>query len=427
MKKILLLILTLFTTLATAQQVTTFAGFNFSGYQDGPLQTAQFNAPDAACFDTDGNMYVADRFNHKIRKISTIGIVTTIAGSTEGFANGLGTAAQFNQPAGICIDALGNLYVADSNNNCIRKITPAGLVTTFAGSTAGFVDGFVTAAKFYYPHDICIDTLGNLYIADTFNNKIRKIATGSLIVTTLAGSTEGYLDGPSATAQFYWPWGVCVDSNFNVYVASNYRIRKITPDGMVTTYAGSSFGSADGPANIAQFRNPQSLCIDSLNIVFVVDSVSNNIRKIDADGNVTTYAGPAGMSSSGSGGDIDGYSTDARFSSPTGICIAADNSLYVLQQNYGKIRKITNVLPAESFNNTVNFTIFPNPSYNQFTITSTFPFNKVEILDLLGKPVFHQNNLLNTHTIINHNLSKGCYMVLVHFDNKTSCHKLLIN
>lgn len=269
MKNFLLPILTLFTTLATAQQVTTFAGFNFSGYQDGPLQTAQFNAPDAACFDTAGNMYVADRFNHKIRKISTTGIVTTIAGSTEGFANGLGTAAQFNQPAGICIDALGNLYVADSNNNCIRKITPAGLVTTFAGSTAGFVDGFVTAAKFYSPEDICIDTLSNLYIADTFNNKIRKIATGSLTVTTLAGSTEGYLDGPSATAQFYWPRGVCVDNNFNVYVAdkANYKIRKITPAGTVTTYAGSSFGGADGSANIAQFRSPTSLCIDDIQCV----------------------------------------------------------------------------------------------------------------------------------------------------------------
>jgi ATP-dependent protease HslVU (ClpYQ) peptidase subunit len=408
-----------------AQQVTTFAGFNFSGYQDGPLQTAQFNAPDAACFDTDGNMYVVDRFNHKIRKISTTGIVTTIAGSTEGFANGLGTAAQFNQPAGICIDALGNLYVADSNNNCIRKITPTGLVTTFAGSTAGFVDGFVTAAKFYYPHDICIDTLGNLYIADTFNNKIRKIATGSFTVTTLAGSTEGYLDGPSATAQFYWPWGVCVDSNFNVYVADkgNYKIRKITPDVMVTTYAGSTFGSADGSANIAQFRSPLSLCIDTLNNVFVVDSSMHNVRKIDTSGNVTTYAGTILPLDAG---DIDGYGTDAKFSMPTGICIAADNSLYVLQQNYGKIRKITNVLPAESFNNTINFTIFPNPSYNQFTITSTFPFNKVEILNLLGKPVFHQNNLLNTDTIINHNLSKGCYMVLVHFDNKISCHKLLV-
>lgn len=426
MKKILLPILTLFTTLATAQQVTTFAGFNGYGYVDGDVSTAQFNAPDAACFDTAGNMYVADRFNHKIRKISTTGIVTTIAGSTEGFANGLGTAAQFNQPAGICIDALGNLYVADSNNNCIRKITPAGLVTTFAGSTAGFVDGFVTAAKFYYPHDICIDTLGNLYIADTFNNKIRKIASDSYTVTTLAGSSEGYLDGPSATAQFYWPWGICVDSNFNVYVADkgNYKIRKITPDGVVTTYAGSSFGSADGTANIAQFRSPLSLCVDTLNNVFVVDSSMHNVRKIDTSGNVTTYAGTTLPLDAG---DIDGYGTDARFSMPTGICIATDNSLYVLQQNYGKIRKITNVLPAESFNNTFNFTIFPNPSYNQFTITSTFPFNNVEILDLLGKPVFHQNNLLNTHTIINHNLSKGCYMVLVHFNNKTSCHKLLIN
>jgi len=195
-----------------------------------------------ACFDADGNMYVSDTGNNRIRKISTDGIVTTLAGSAEGFADGVGSAAMFNLPIGICIDAIGNLYVADQNNHRIRKITPDGTVTTIAGSsTAGYADGIGNLAKFYFPVGICIDSAGNLYIADSLNHKIRKI-TPAGVVSTIAGSTAGFADGIGTTAKFNFPSSICVDSSNNLLIAdqNNHRIRKITPAGVVTTVAGKT-------------------------------------------------------------------------------------------------------------------------------------------------------------------------------------------
>lgn len=155
-------------------------------------------------------------------------MVSTVAGSTQGFADGSATTAQFNEPSGICVDGQGNLYVADTYNHRIRKITPAGMVSTLAGSSFGFADGNGTAARFNLPVGICVDSQGNLYIADSFNNRIRKI-TPSGIVSTLAGSNPGFADGNPATAQFNWPAGICIDSQGGLYITDylNYKVRKI--------------------------------------------------------------------------------------------------------------------------------------------------------------------------------------------------------
>lgn len=218
----------------TAGTVSTLAGDGTQGYADGTGNEVKFKAPVGMAVDATGNIYLCDYGNHRIRKVTSGGMVTTIAGSTAGLANGTGATAQFEFPMGVVLDATGNLYVADEGNHCIRKITPAGEVTIFVGSnskTWGSADGTGTEARFMAPHGLAIDAAGNLYVADRGNRRIRKI-TPAGVVTTIAGSTIGFADGTGTEAQFALPTFIALDNNGNLYVSdsSNSRIRKITTE-----------------------------------------------------------------------------------------------------------------------------------------------------------------------------------------------------
>jgi sugar lactone lactonase YvrE len=208
--------------------------------------------------------------------------VTTLAGSgTAGYADGTGTVAKFWSPYDIAVDTAGNVYVTDNGNHRIRKISPAGVVTTFAGSnTGGYADGTGALAKFYYPHGVALDSVGNLYVTES-NNRIRKISPAG-VVTTLAGSgTAGLLDGNGTAAKFNQPEGVAVDSAGNVYVVEFYCIRKISPDGVVTTLTGSgTSGYADGTGTVARFDGLRCIAIDNTGNLYVTDSNNHRIRKI---------------------------------------------------------------------------------------------------------------------------------------------------
>ncbi|WP_074407855.1 MULTISPECIES: cadherin domain-containing protein [Aquimarina] len=263
---------------------TTIAGSGVAGFADGSGITAQFDNPNGLAIDATGNIYVADTNNHRIRKITPAGVVSTIAGSgISGFVNGTGTAAQFDSPYGIDVRANGDLYVADTGNHSIRYINTAGVVYTHAGTgTSGLVNGSATTAQFNEPIDVVIGLSTNLYIADASNHVIRQITdTGSVL--TLAGSTQGYADGVGTVAQFSSPYGVTRDTNGNIYVADkdNHRIRKITPAGVVSTYAGSgTMGLVNGNAAVAQFNESINLCIDGSGTIFVTDYNNDYIRKI---------------------------------------------------------------------------------------------------------------------------------------------------
>jgi len=311
--------------------VTTLAGSDIAGFADGTGAAAQFSDPNNVAVDASGNVYVADTGNHRIRKITPSGEVTTLAGSTEGFANGPGAAAQFNLPADVAVDSTGTVYIADTWNNRIRKVTPSGVVTTLAGSTRGYFDSTGTAAQFDNPYGIAVDASGNVYVADTRNHRIRKI-TPSGEVTTLAGSTQGYADGNGATAQFNYPNDVAVDASGTVYVADadNHRIRKITPSGEVTTLAGSGYtdedghgGFADGTGTTAQFDWPYGVAVDSSGNVYVADAANNRIRKITAGGVVTTLAGAAD-----------------QFYMPGGVAVDSSGTVYIADTWNNRIRKI---------------------------------------------------------------------------------------
>jgi streptogramin lyase len=212
--------------------VTTLAGSGSAGSTNGTGTAASFNQPYGVAVDASGNVYVAEYAGSLIRKITSGGVVTTLAGSgSAGADNGTGTAASFYYPVGVAVDASGNVYVADAGNNLIRKITSGGVVTTLAGTgSAGADNGTGTAASFSNPIGVWVDASGNVYVADEYNNLIRKITSGG-VVTTLAGSgSAGAGNGTGTAASFYSPTGVAVDTSGNVYVAdaNNNLIRKIT-------------------------------------------------------------------------------------------------------------------------------------------------------------------------------------------------------
>jgi sugar lactone lactonase YvrE len=325
--------------------VTTLAGTaGTSGGADGTGAAARFDDPVGAALDTTGNLYVADTDNKTIRMVTPAGVVTTLAGAAgmPGAADGDGAAARFNRPYGVAVNSAGNLYVADTDNNTIRMVTPAGIVTTLVGAAgiAGSADGGA-AARFNKPYEMALDTTGNLYVADGGNNTIRKV-TPTGVVTTIAGAATvvGSADGTRASAQFNVPSCIALDNSGNVYVAdgNNHTIRKVTPTGSVTTLAGAAGmpGSADGTGAAARFNEPQGLAMDGAGNLYVTDSGNHTVRKVTPAGGVTTLAGAAGMS-----GSADGTGAVARFNFPQGVASDSAGNLYIADEFNHTIRKVT--------------------------------------------------------------------------------------
>ena len=321
--------------ITSAGEVSTFAGRSSFGNADGQGSAAQFYAPEGIAVDTAGNLYVADTNNHRIRKVTPKGEVSTLAGSKEGFADGVGIAAQFTYPTRIAIDKAGNLYVTDRNR--IRKITPKGEVSTLSDSTEGFADGQIGVAQFHDPRGIAIDTAGNLYVADNLNNRIRKITPAGGVSTLVGSGTSGHADGTGDVVRFKSPSGIAIDAAGNFYVAdeNNHRIRKITPAGEVSTFAGSgSIGNADGQGSAAQFYEPRDIAIDTAGNLYVADTGNDRIRKITPKGEVSTLAGSKS-------GFADGIGSTAQFDRPVGIAVDMAGHLYVADYMNKCIREIT--------------------------------------------------------------------------------------
>ncbi len=323
--------------------VTTLAGSpTNAGFANGTGGAALFNEPQGVALDVAGNIYVGDTGNQMIRMVTAAGVVTTVAGSAGnyGSVDATGASAQFWGPQGIAVDSATNMYVADSFNNAIRKITSAGVVTTYAGTNAaaGGADGTGTAARFTFPQGVAVDGSGNVYVADSGNGAIRKITSG--VVTTLAGSASGNaVDATNNIARFYEPASAAIDNSGNTYVADtgNNTIRKITSAGVVTTFAGlaGSPGSADG-TSAARFNGPQGVAVDASGTVYVADTANHTIRKITSGGTVSTLAGTVGTN-----GVVDGNGTAAQFNFPQGVAVDGSGNVYVADTWNHTIRKIT--------------------------------------------------------------------------------------
>jgi sugar lactone lactonase YvrE len=331
-------------TISTASLVTTLAGstYSTSGSSEGPGNVAQFDGPSRVAADNAGNIFVADFLNDTIRKITQAGNVSTLAGTAggAGTADGLGGAARFYEPSGVAADNAGNVYVSDTGNHTIRKITPAGLVSTLAGSAgnSGSADGTGSSAQFNDPTGLAVDAASNIYVADTGNNTIRKV-TPTGIVSTLAGTAGVYgsANGIGSAAQFRVPDDVAVDTGGNVFVADTYNdtIRAISPAGVVSTLAGAveTAGSADGTGSAAKFDVPSGLAVDTAGYIFVADTQNDTIREITPDGVVTTLAGTAGRA-----GWVDGTGSAAGFDSPGGVALDSAGNLYVADTANNLIR-----------------------------------------------------------------------------------------
>ncbi|MGZ3812377.1 MAG: putative Ig domain-containing protein [Mucilaginibacter sp.] len=303
-------------------QVTTFAGSTVmaSGYVNANGTAALFNGPQQLIGDSQGNLYITDTNNNAIRKISADGTVTTFAGSltgASGYQDGADVSALFNFPDGITIDATGNLFVSDYNNNMIRKITPAGVVSTF-----------YTATGLFGPGGICFDNSGNLIVAAQDANQVVKITPAS-VSTVIAGSVSGasgYVNGTGTEAVFYTPTDVKADAAGNLYVVDfvNNDIRKITPAGVVTTFSGT-LASTDAPENPYPFRNPTGIAMGAGGIMYVADLGTSQVQRIMPDGTVDLVAG----SVVGNAGDTGGVGSVARLYEPAYIYIDNAGVAYV--------------------------------------------------------------------------------------------------
>ncbi len=317
--------------------VSTFAGSGVGGLVNGTGIAAQFNDPSAMAIDGVGNMYVADQSNNVIRKITPAGVVTTFAGSgIRGNLNGPGATAQFNDPVGLVVDGSGNVYVAEQGNHRIRKITPAGVVSTFAGGIAGFTNATGTSAQFRSPAGITLDNAGNIIVADTGNHAIRKI-TPSGAVTTLAGDgTSGYVDGSvSQTRRLHTPVGIVVNAQGTILIADsrNNVIRALTSSGTLSTFIGGG--------QVGGFDHPYGLTLDTNNNLYITDWRKHRIIRVSR--NTSGVWMPVVYAGTSVSGFANGSGTTAQFNYPWGIVTDASNNVYIGDYQNNRIRKIANL------------------------------------------------------------------------------------
>ena len=330
--------------------ITTIAGTGKAGFSGdgGPAARARLKYPTGVAVDPQGSVYIVDQGNSRVRQVSPDGKITTIAGTGKaGFSGdgGPATSARLMTPQGVAADGQGNVYIADYGNHRIRKVSADGRITTFAGTgKKGFSGdrGSAVAAKLDYPQGVAVDGKGNVYIADTGNSRVRKVtADGKIMTFAGTGSTGLSRDGgPATSATLFRPTGVAVDEDGNVYIADflHYKVRKVNPGGMISTIAGTGAAglSGDGGRATAAELIPTSVALDRQRNVYIGDFHKDRVRKVTPGGRITTFAG---IGIRGSFGD-DGPAITAQLYHPSDVAVDGKGNVYVADTQNNRVRKV---------------------------------------------------------------------------------------
>jgi len=430
---ILLICLALTESKIHGQNIYTFAGNGIQGStgDGGNATLAEINFPQGLAIDATGNIYFSERPGHKIRKITTSGIISTIAGiGTPGFSGDGFSAmsAQLNYPAGIAVDNSGNIYIADASNNRIRKINTSGIISTIAGTgVIGYSGdgGLATAAQISQPHGVAVDNSGNVYIADNGNHCIRMINTSGTITTIAGTGVAGYTGdgGPAASAELNSPTDISIDATGNIFIADwgNHSIRKISVTNTITTVAGTGtagYSGDGGNAISAQLKAPYGLMVDASGNLYISDAGNARLRKVNSSGIINTIAGNGFAAYSGDGGPANVAGTSAYRS-----VIDGSGNIYLVDADHMRLRIIcvasclTNINSLTLSNN--SHQLFPNPNNGTFVLQMDNEINNGEMLliNSIGQKVHGQKILQGKNNITIHNLASGIYNYIILQDN----------
>ncbi|MEU2870421.1 NHL repeat-containing protein [Streptomyces olivoreticuli] len=331
--------------------IVTVAGTGTAGYvaDGGPAAGTSLYYPRGVALDAAGNLYIGDQSNHRVRKVSPNGIITTVAGNgTPGFVSDGGPAlgTSLNNPIGVAVDGARNLYIADTNNHRVRKVSPNGIITTVAGNgQAGFVSdgGPAVATKLNTPHAVAVDAAGNLYIADYANHRVRKVTPNGIITTVAGNGQAGFVSdgGPAIATKLNGPTGVAVDAAGNLYIGewNGHRVRKVDQNGIITTVAGNGvagYVSDGGPAVATRLNVPGAVAVDAAGSLYIAEYSNQRVRKVDADGIITTVAGDGVAGYVADGGPAVG----TRLYGPIGVAVDTAGSLYIADYSNHRVRKV---------------------------------------------------------------------------------------
>lgn len=412
---------------AQTQIIITTAGSGTTGFTgDGnAAPSASLHGPLGVAVDRSGNTYIMDVYNYRVRKVNTDGVITTVAGNGNQGYSGDGSIANNAEimPSGIALDRQGNLYIADASHAVVRKVSTFGIISTVAGiGSAGNTGdgGPATAAKLDKPYGLALDTFNNLYIADAGKHVIRKVNKAGIISTIAGSDTFGYTgDGFSATlATLDSPSAVAVDHIGNVYISDfkNNVVRKVDVSNNISTYAGV-FGQYDyfgdgGMATDAKFNKLRGITVDTIGNLLIADAENNVIRMVDTGGKISTVAGNGSAGYGGDGGNCLG----ANLNNPFGVAIDRYGSIYIADANNQRVRKTYN--PKLAVNNVYTapaYHLFPNPGTEVITVSGLQQSDKVSIVDLSGRAVSEvweiKNNGSQTFDI--KQLAAGSYLLQV--------------